>query len=228
MKGEKNYKSGKCIYELPFRLEEGMSSTGNLPQLVTLNNDVLNSADFATILSVNDVTDGAYGQAHLCGFFSANPKDVNVILHEFGHNLCGQHSMNNKNNDPKKGYAFGYEYNVAGNKFGTALSYSNQPLYYYSNPRIKHPKLGVPLGHENANDMARYITEERFSTNRGDESRACYTCNAYSGESFTEIHILLLLGAFCKRKIGNFFLQLWKEKVSKIFVYSLSIWLERI
>ena len=86
----------------------------------------------------------------------------------------------------KKGYAFGYEFNVAGNlygraKYGTALSYSHK-LYYYSNPRIKHPTLGVPLGHENANDMARKITEDRFSLNRGDESRACYTCNAYSGQ----------------------------------------------
>ena len=32
------------------------------------------------------------------------------------------------------------------------------------------------------NDMARKITEDRFSLNRGDESRACYTCNAYSGQ----------------------------------------------
>ena len=58
-----------------------------------------------------------------------------------------------------------------------------------------HPKFGVPLGRHNTNDVARYITEKRFSLNRGDESRACYTCNAYSGERFyRNIYILLLLG----------------------------------
>ena len=187
-----------------------MSPASNLNQLMMLNNDVTNSADFATILSIFGVANGPYGLAS--GIFSANPKDVTVILHEFGHTFGGQHSFDNKHNDPKKGYAFGYDYK---NKFGTPLSYSNQPLYYWSNPRINHPKLGVPLGHENANDMARYITEERFSTNRGDESRACYTCNAYSGESFTEIHILLLLSVFCKRKIGNFFYSFGRKKSLK-------------
>ena len=159
-----------------------MNPEGNVIQLTMLNNDVTNSADFATILSIFSVAHGAYGQA--AGVFSANPKDVNVIIHEFGHTFGGGHSFDNKNNDPKKGYAFGYDYiyNISYNKFGTPLSYSNQPLYYWSNPRINHPKFGVPLGHENANDMARKITEDRFSLNRGDESRACYTCNAYSGQ----------------------------------------------
>ena len=160
-----------------------------------LNNDVTNSADFATILSIFGVANGPYGLAS--GIFSANPKDVTVILHEFGHTFGGQHSFDNKHNDPKKGYAFGYDYK---NKFGTPLSYSNQPLYYWSNPRINHPKLGVPLGHENANDMARYITEERFSLNRGDESRACYTCNAYSGERFYRNTHLTFTGCFLAKK----------------------------
>ena len=220
-----------------------MNPEGNVIQLTMLNNDVTNSADFATILSIFSVAHGAYGQA--AGVFSANPKDVNVIIHEFGHTFGGGHSFDNKNNDPKKGYAFGYDhiYNISYNKFGTPLSYSNQPLYYWSNPRINHPKFGVPLGHENANDMARYITEERFSLNRGDESRACYTCNAYSGESFTEIHILLLLGAFWQKN-GKKFATALAEKASTIIqiqeltpimfyaIYiiqiSLSIWLERI
>ena len=188
-----------------------MSPASNLNQLTMLNNDVTNSADFATILSIFGVANGPYGLAS--GIFSANPKDVTVILHEFGHTFGGQHSFDNKHNDPKKGYAFGYDYK---NKFGTPLSYSNQPLYYWSNPRINHPKLGVPLGHENANDMARYITEERFSLNRGDESRACYTCNAYSGERFYRNTHLTFTGCFLAKKKGNNLVQLWQEKASTI------------
>ena len=160
------------------------SKGDNLQELTRLNNDVTNSADFATILSINKVSGNALGAAYIGGRFSSNNKNVNTILHEFGHCFGGDHSFNNKNNDPKKGYAFGYQYIVTGrtyDTYGTALSYSRM-LYYYSNPRIKHPTLGVPLGHENANDMARKITEDRFSLNRGDESRACYTCNAYSGQ----------------------------------------------
>ena len=143
-----------------------------------LNNDVTNSADFATILSVNAVGNGPYGQAQRGGHFSANPKDVEAIRHEFGHNFGGYHYV--KNPSRYQGYAVGYFADVGGSSFGTALGGNN--INYYSNPRINHPELGVPLGRHNTHDMARYITERRFSLNRGDESRACYTCNAYSGQ----------------------------------------------
>ena len=137
-----------------------------------------NSADFATILSVDAVDNGPYGQAQRGGHFSANPKDVEAIRHEFGHNFGGYHYVKNPNG--YQGYAVGYFADVGGSKFGTALGGNN--INYYSNPRINHPKLGVPLGRHNTHDMARYITEQRFSLNRGTESRACYTCNAYSGQ----------------------------------------------
>ena len=148
-----------------------------------LNNDVTNSADFATILSVNAVGNGPYGQAQRGGHFSANPKDVEAIRHEFGHNFGGYHYVKNPNG--YQGYAVGYFADVGGSKFGTALGGNN--INYYSNPRINHPKLGVPLGRHNTHDMARYITEQRFSLNRGTESRACYTCNAYSGQRLMKL-----------------------------------------
>ena len=205
-----------------------MGQADNLLELTRLNSDVANSADFATILSRNAVSATADGLAFRGGQFSANVKSSLVILHEFGHNFGGWHSMNNKNNDPTKGYAFGYQYNVAGNKFGTYLSYNHHlnRVNYYSNPRINHPIFGVPMGHENANDMSRYITEERFSLNRGDESRACYTCNAYSGERFyRNIYILLLLG-----DTNEYTLII--DNVLSLYNYSIQIslspWLERI
>ena len=164
----------------------GHGHGNNLEELIRLNNDVTNSADFATILSIYQVkANGATGAAYVGGQFSSNHKDSMTILHELGHCFGGAHSFLNLNNDPEKGYAFGYQFDVGKNKFGTPLSYvqgRRQRLYYYSNPRIKHPTFGVPMGHKNANDMARKITEDRFSLNRGDESRTCYTCNAYSGE----------------------------------------------
>ena len=77
-----------------------MGQADNLLELTRLNSDVANSADFATILSRNAVSATADGLAFRGGQFSANVKSSLVILHEFGHNFGGQHSMNNKNNDP--------------------------------------------------------------------------------------------------------------------------------
>ena len=170
-----------CLYEFPYREEEGIDPDSTLADLVRLNNDVTNSADFATIISLDGARDPkmGYALAFRGGQLSANPKDVEAIRHELGHNFGGAHSFDNKNYDPKAGYHFGYFHDV--HKFGTALGGNN--INYYSNPRINHPKFGVPLGRHNTNDVARYITEKRFSLNRGDESRACYTCNAYSGQS---------------------------------------------
>ena len=170
-----------CLYEFPYREEEGIDPDSTLADLVRLNNDVTNSADFATIISLDGARDPkmGYALAFRGGQLSANPKDVEAIRHELGHNFGGAHSFDNKNYDPRAGYHFGYFHDV--HKFGTALGGNN--INYYSNPRINHPKFGVPLGRHNTNDVARYITEKRFSLNRGDESRACYTCNAYSGQS---------------------------------------------
>ena len=170
-----------CLYEYPYREEEGIDPDSTLADLVRLNNDVTNSADFATIISLDGARDPkmGYALAFRGGQLSANPKDVEAIRHELGHNFGGAHSFDNKNYDPRAGYHFGYFHDV--HKFGTALGGNN--INYYSNPRINHPKFGVPLGRHNTNDVARYITEKRFSLNRGDESRACYTCNAYSGQS---------------------------------------------
>ena len=169
------------FYEFPYREEEGIDPDSTLADLVRLNNDVTNSADFATIISLDGARDPkmGYALAFRGGQLSANPKDVEAIRHELGHNFGGAHSFDNKNYDPKAGYHFGYFHDV--HEFGTALGGNN--INYYSNPRINHPKFGVPLGRHNTNDVARYITEKRFSLNRGDESRACYTCNAYSGQS---------------------------------------------
>ena len=169
------------LYEFPYREEEGIDPDSTLADLVRLNNDVTNSADFATIISLDGARDPkmGYALAFRGGQLSANPKDVEAIRHELGHNFGGAHAVDNKNYDPGAGYHFGYFHDV--HEFGTALGGNN--INYYSNPRINHPKFGVPLGRHNTNDVARYITEKRFSLNRGDESRACYTCNAYSGQS---------------------------------------------
>ena len=155
------------IYEFPSSKLKGQLSTLHL--LGKLKPDVENSADFATILSNRAVSAGAAGLAYRPGTLSANAKNMNAVRHEFGHNFGGHHF-----NDPI-GYAAGYK------KARTILG--GNSINYYSNPRINHPKFGVPLGRHNTNDVARYITEKRFSLNRGDESRACYTCNAYSGQS---------------------------------------------
>ena len=57
-------------------------------------------------------------------------------------------------------------------------------INYYSNPRILHPDLGVPMGDPETADMSRSITERRFDiAKKGDESRDCYTCNTYSGKA---------------------------------------------
>ena len=171
------------FYEFPYREEEGIDPDSTLADLARLNNDVTNSADFATIISLDDVSKIGYALAFGGGQLSANPKDVEAIRHELGHNFGGAHSFDNKNYDPRAGYHFGYFHDV--HKFGTALGGNN--INYYSNPRINHPKFGVPLGRHNTNDVARKITEDRFSLNRGDESRACYTCNAYSGQRLMKL-----------------------------------------
>ena len=47
-------------------------------------------------------------------------------------------------------------------------------LDYYSNPRVKHPQLGLPLGVEGKYDVARLITQNRRQFARtGDESGKC-------------------------------------------------------
>ena len=131
---------------------------------------MLNSADFATILSVGAVGAGAWGVAFLPGWLSANPKDMTAVRHEFGHTYGGSHY----NNDPKRGYHHGYE------KAKSILGGNH--INYFSNPRIMHPTLGFPIGTVTMNDMSRFITEKRFlMSNQGDESKPCFTCNAYSG-----------------------------------------------
>ena len=133
-----------------------------------------NSADFATLLSLGYVGEGAHGAA--CGapagwnWCSANPKDMTAVRHEFGHTYGGSHY----NNDPKRGYHHGYE------KAKSILGGNH--INYFSNPRIMHPTLGFPIGTVTMNDMSRFITEKRFlMSNQGDESKPCFTCNAYSG-----------------------------------------------
>ena len=158
-----------------FPVEEGRGTDGITAELPRLSNDVLNSADFATVLTTGAVGFGAHGAAFLGGQYSANPKDATAVRHEFGHTF----GVNHYNHDAKNGYAFGH---FEENKFGTIVG--GNSINYYSNPRINHPKWG-PIGRENINDAARYITEQRFFfSNRGDESRTCYTCNAYSGQRY--------------------------------------------
>ena len=150
--------------------------TSNLHLLGKLKPAVQNSADFATILSVGGVSAGATGLAYVPGTLSANAKDMNAVRHEFGHNFGGHHF-----NDPR-GYAAGYK------KARTILG--GNAINYYSNPRINHPQLGFPIGVENANDMARLITERRFAiANQGDESKPCYTCNLYSGQVLYRVYL---------------------------------------
>ena len=47
-------------------------------------------------------------------------------------------------------------------------------MNFYSNPRVKHPQLGLPLGVEGKYDVARLITQRRREFARaGDESGKC-------------------------------------------------------
>ena len=157
---------------------------GTLAELARLNNDVLNSADFATILSVGAVGAGAWGVAFLPGWLSANPKDMTAVRHEFGHNFGGNHF----NAGQHRPYAAGY-------KKASSILGGNH-INYYSNPRLNHPIRGFPIGREGKNDMSRYITEQRFTiAKRGDESKPCFTCNAYSGQVF--YYLFIYLGYFC-------------------------------
>jgi len=122
-----------------------------------------NTADFAALFTM--IHPGS-GLAYAPGTISVNGKSNTVFRHELGHNFGGHHYRGTGRNPYNSGHGAA-ETILGGNK-----------INYYSNPRIDHPELGIPLGIENVADMARYTTERRYEiANVGSESRTCPQSN---------------------------------------------------
>jgi len=95
-----------------------------------------------------------------------------VFRHEMGHNFGADDPPRRPNSRNRIGHGYCLPKKLNGRKQCTIMG--GNVLNYYSNPRVKHPQLGLPLGVEGKYDVARLITQNRRKFARtGDESGKC-------------------------------------------------------